>query len=172
MVDLSDVSRFTETKKRKLRKKKSRERRKTEIQVTKPTPPVFETPVRCSFRPSMLDGVQTDAEVEYVSAPRDFSTFFVGETKDERNETFKEEDSDFEVVATPKEKRRRRRSPSSSSSDERIDGMAAVNQANASNSKTKVCFHILGRVRKRIQSYFQQIRARGRSHESQQNGNR
>ena len=70
----------------------------------------------------------------YVSAPRDFSTFFLDtangdESGADGSQKKKEQsDSDAEMEERPRERRHRRRAHSRSSSEEPIDGLAAVNQ--------------------------------------------
>lgn len=125
-------AKVTQTRKRQLRKKKSRARRKEIRPVLTPDTPSLEPPVRCPEAVAFLIFVKGDVEVEYVSAPRDFTTFFL----DEENGTAQpvpakkvKSEIDVEMEERRRSRRHRRRGGfSRSSSEEPIDGMAAVNQ--------------------------------------------
>ena len=169
-------SKTTATQKRRLRKKKNRaeQRQRRDDQTNKEATgneeeeetasknglPVRRDENECH---SVTGYVQDGVEVKYVSAPRDFTTFFiddgVGETPNGAGPSTKHKsDSDTEMEEKPRG-RRRRRPRSRSSSEEPIDGLAAVNQVGADirprvQRSGCVCS---GRVGEGVQSHLQPL---------------
>ena len=96
--------------------------------------------------------------MQYVSAPRDFTTFFLEE---ENEAEVKESDGDVEMEERRRPRRRRRRTHSRSSSEEPIDGMAAVNQVCAIGLResvfTSACLKV--ELEKEFNRIFDQARA-------------
>lgn len=131
------IQRLTATKKRQLRRKKSRQLQKQQKYYLLPflTYPCVLSTQSTPEESNPETSTPEDYEVEYVSAPRDFSKFFLDENSDSNDlrkvlpfkpiKRIDSSDSDSDDGGHKRTGFSRRRSPTP---EDKVDGLAAVNQ--------------------------------------------